>query len=82
MRFYPARTSGFFITGGVGVGSASIDFGDEDDSDSGAGLLLGIGWDLRVGRNISITPFYDGYAMSNDAGDANVGQIGIGVTFH
>jgi hypothetical protein len=78
LRFYPVRTSGFFITGGLGVGSVSV----AGDSESGLGLLIGVGWDLRVGRNISLTPFYNGFAMANSNVDANVGQIGIGVTFH
>ncbi len=78
MRFYPARTSGFFLTGGIGAGSLSY----ADESELGVGLLIGLGWDLRVGRNISLTPFYNGFAMRNDNADANVGQIGIGITFH
>ena len=78
MRFYPVRTSGFFLTAGVGVGTVSY----ADESESGLGVLIGIGWDVRLGRNISLTPFYNGYAMRNDTTDANVGQIGIGVTFH
>jgi len=41
-----------------------------------------VGWDIRVGRNVSLTPFWNGFAMANDIADANVGQIGIGVTIH
>jgi len=41
-----------------------------------------VGWDIRVGRNVSLTPFSNGFAMANDIADANVGQIGIGVTIH
>lgn len=74
----PHLPCGFFLTAGVGVGTVSY----ADESESGLGVLIGIGWDVRLGRNISLTPFYNGYAMRNDTTDANVGQIGIGVTFH
>jgi hypothetical protein len=78
LRFYPVVTSGFFITGGLGAGRVSY----AGESELGAGAVIGLGWDIRVGRNVSITPFYNGFAMSNDTTDANVGQIGLGVTFH
>ena len=70
---------GFFLTGGIGIGTAS--YGVED-AEIGAGVFLGLGWDIRVGRNVSLTPFWSGFAMANDNMDANVGQIGIGVTIH
>jgi hypothetical protein len=79
VRVYPVRRSGFFLTGGVGVGTLS--YGD-DDAELGLGLILGVGWDIRVGRNVSLTPFWSGFAMANDIVDANVGQLGIGVTIH
>ena len=44
--------------------------------------MIGAGWDLRVGRNVSLTPFYNGFAMRSSLFDANVGQIGLGVTIH
>ncbi len=78
VRVYPVRTSGFFITGGLGAGSVSY----ADENELGVGVVIGVGWDLRVGRNISLTPFYNGFAMRNENVDANVGQIGIGVSFH
>ena len=79
VRVYPAGRTGFFITGGIGLGTAS--YGVED-TEIGAGAFLGVGWDIRVGRNVSLTPFWSGFAMANDNIDANVGQIGIGVTIH
>jgi hypothetical protein len=52
-------------------------------ADNGSGTLLGVGWDLRVGKTVSLTPFWNGIGMSfSDGGDANFGQIGIGLTIH
>ena len=78
VRFYPVRTSGFFLNGGIGLGSVSY----AGDAEFGVGVMLGLGWDIRVGRNVSLTPFWNGFAMSNSNVDANVGQIGIGFTIH
>jgi hypothetical protein len=78
LRFYPARQSGFFLTGGIGVGSVSF----AGESHFGAGVVLGVGWDIRVARNVSLTPFYNGFAMRSSIADANVGQLGIGITIH
>ena len=47
-----------------------------------AAALVGLGYDFRIGTNVSLTPFVNGYAMKNDNTDANVGQIGLGLTVH
>jgi len=83
VRFYPQTRGGFFLTGGVGIGSVTGSVaGFGSNTETGAGLILGIGYDVRVARNTSITPFWDGYAMRNSNIDANVGQIGLAVTIH
>ena len=41
--YYPSATSGFFLTGGLGVGSVGLDV------ESDVGAILGLGADLRVG---------------------------------
>jgi len=59
----------------------------------GWGLLAGIGYDLRVGTNVSLTPvanFYFGGPGNLTSGNTtvvsgtsqNVIDIGLGVTFH
>ncbi len=83
IRFYPSSTGGLFLLGGLGVGSiyAKVD-GFGENTETGAGALLGLGWDLRVGDNVSMTPFWNGFAVQNSDVDANVGQIGLSVTLH
>ena len=78
LRFYPSTNSGFFITGGLGAGSISF----AGESEFGAGAVLGLGMDLRVGSNVSITPFLNGFAMASSNLDANVGQMGLAITVH
>jgi hypothetical protein len=61
LTVYPKAASGFFLKGGVGFSfvdyelregstTVTLDFGN------GLGLVAGAGYDVRVGRNISITP--------------------------
>jgi hypothetical protein len=83
VRFYPSARGGFFLEGGLGLGTihASIDgFGSE--SETGGGALLGLGYDIRVGRNVSLTPVWLGFAAQTSNSDANVGQLSLGVTIH
>ena len=83
IRFYPSATGGFYLLGGLGIGTISASAsGFGGSSETGAGAVLGLGYDIRVGRNVSLTPFWNGFAMNSSSTDANVGQIGLGVTFH
>jgi hypothetical protein len=82
VRFYPSTTGGFFVTGGLGVGSMRGDVGNLSATETGVGTILGLGWDLRVSKNASITPYWNGFAMRNNDTNANVGQAGIAVTLH
>lgn len=78
LRFYPARKSGFFLTGGAGLGRIGV----AGVSEFGVGVILGVGWDIPVARNVSLTPVYNGFGVNSSFVGANVGQLGIGVTIH
>lgn len=83
LRFYPNVESGLFLIGGLGLGSIRAEFnGVGDETESGAGLTIGAGWDIRVGRNVSITPYWTGTAVTAGDSDANFGQLGVAVTIH
>jgi hypothetical protein len=82
IRFYPSATGGFFLLGGLGVGTIHAEVSGFGASENGVGALVGLGYDIRVGQNVSLTPYWNGFAMSSDDSDANVGQIGLGVTVH
>jgi hypothetical protein len=49
---------------------------------SGAAFAIGLGYDARVGRKISITPQLDFMAQRYDTHDERVVSFGIGITFH
>ncbi len=83
VRFYPWVKNGFFMTGGLGLGSVEASVaGFGSARETGVGAIMGIGYDWRVSRNTSVTPYWNGFAMRNDNVDANVGQLGLAVTLH
>jgi hypothetical protein len=97
VTFYPGETSGFFLKGGVGVSYVDTDFREGSFSASvskaGLGGLAGIGYDLRVGGNVSLTPSFNFYfgkpgdiSLNGETVLSNwkqhVFDFGIGITFH
>jgi hypothetical protein len=70
-----------FLLGGLGVGTIHVEVdtvGSHDET--GFGGLLGVGYDIRVGKNVSLTPFWNGLGITTSDSDVNVGQIGLGIT--
>ena len=97
VTFYPQASSGFFLKGGVGLSYISTDFKDGSLSASvsktGWGVLAGAGYDIRVGRNVSITPVVNYYygkpgdlAFEGETvlsgWSQDVVSFEIGITFH
>lgn len=82
VRFYPQTNGGFFLTGGIGVGSITGSYSGFSSTETGGAAIFGMGYDIRVAQNTSITPYWNGYAMKNNNTDANVGQVGLAVTLH
>ena len=93
LYLYPQRRSGFFVTGGIGLATYHINSTPSWDG-TGWGFTAGVGYDLRFGRDVSLTPVVD-YTWG-DVGDVNRGSsgavftrwrqnvfdVGLGVTFH
>ena len=65
VRFYPSTTGGFFLTGGIGFGTARLS-GFGTSTENGVGTILGLGYDVRIAKNASITPYWNGFAMKNN----------------
>lgn len=82
IRFYPSATGGFFLKGGVGLATLELDLGQFSGTATGAGLVLGLGYDGRVGRNFSLTPFFDLVSGTFDGGTVNSVHFGLGFSFH
>jgi hypothetical protein len=82
LRWYPSARGGFFVTGGLGIGTVDAESGGLSGNENGTGALLGIGYDIRIGRMTSLTPFWNGFATHTSSADFNVGQIGLSITTH
>jgi hypothetical protein len=76
--WYPMVTNGLFVKAGAGYSVLDNSFA----STSGFGMLGGVGYDVRVARNMSVTPVANWFRGSFEGGSANVLQIGLGVTSH
>lgn len=63
MQFYPSERGGGFLKGGVGLATISraAMSGNTTTTASrdGVGLTGGAGWDVRLGRNLYLTPNVD-----------------------
>jgi hypothetical protein len=97
VTFYPKASSGFFLKGGAGLSGVDIQI-DYVTSyltipiGNGLGVLAGAGYDVRVGRRISVTPavnFSSGRlgTVEGTSGERlkwkhNVVDFTVGVTFH
>jgi hypothetical protein len=84
--FYPRTAQGLFVKTGLGVSSLIGDYNvlDQDLAmKSGLGLLLGAGYDVRIGGgNTSVTPYVTYVRGSFDGAAVNVFQAGLGLTLH
>jgi hypothetical protein len=80
--WYPMPAQGLFLKAGAGYSNLRADDGTVSASDGGFGLLGGVGYDIRAGRNLSITPVANWFRGSFNNGSADVLQLGVGVTAH
>jgi hypothetical protein len=60
-QFYPLRSTGLYLKGGLGLGRNEIDFHDgfAGLGDTGFAGLVGAGWEVRLGRRFYLNPAVD-----------------------
>ena len=54
----------------------------QHDSEMGAGAIVGLGYDFRMGKSFSLSPYLNGIAGNFDGGSANFWQVGLGLSWH
>ena len=74
---YPAAKSGFFVKGGVGWAVFRLSESGRSTQTNGFGLLGGLGYDIRIGRMVSLTPTGNVYWGSD--GDLSPSGTGAGI---
>jgi len=93
--WYPSRTGAFFLKFGLGAMAYSGTDGVDDLSATAGSVTLGIGYDFRVARNFSVTPYLNSLATSpasfklngtpaptNEDITISLVQIGVAATWH
>lgn len=92
-QWYPNVASGLYLKGGLGLVAYTASDNTDDITAGSLGLTLGLGYDFRVGRNFSLTPYANylhstkGELKFNDIStglniSANLLQVGLGFTWH
>lgn len=85
-QWYPAAQGDFWLRGGLGWARDNLSIygttGDINSHENGTAFALGLGYDFRVARNVSITPSLDLQGQRYDTHDERVISLGLGVTFH
>jgi hypothetical protein len=93
-QWYPDPFAGFFLAGGLGLGTMRVEVkvpgvATLSDRTTGLGYHIGVGYDVRLAANFSLTPYVTifgtqgGKVESNGKKlDANVAHIGLGLTWH
>jgi len=81
--YYPQPASGLFLRAGVGFSTVSVSQGGGSVSNSGLGATAGLGYDVRIAANTSITPVFNYVWGHPDSGfNRSILQFAVGVTFH
>jgi hypothetical protein len=93
VQWYPSVTNGFYVKGGLGLSAYSESDATGKAEAVGLGYQTGVGYDLRLARNFSLTPYvnflgmansdvkFNGSSLNQKIGTTNV-QYGLGFTWH
>src|SRR5215203_2075269 len=76
VQWYPQSATGFYLKGGGGFARVTANDGFDEVASSGIALTGGAGYDWRLTRNFSLTP-YANYVRSVGA-EAEVNGMGTG----
>jgi hypothetical protein len=85
---YPQRDGDIFLKAGIGGSSQQVRFsgGGGTSTQTGAGETLGIGTDIRLGRNVYLTPnldfLFQQVSVLGTTTHNTIGTITLGLTWH
>lgn len=94
-QWYPSRGGALYLKFGLGGMAYVADDGTDELSAAGPAAIIGLGYEFRVTRNMSVTPFINSMASGNTEVrlndqvvatnvdmSLNLVQIGVGLTWH
>ena len=93
LQWYPQATNGLYLKGGAGFASTTLEDADFEIQSNGFAVTAGAGFDWRLTRNFSLTPYVNylhqlgAEADVNGVGtgfdlNSNIFQFGLGFTWH
>lgn len=92
-QYYPKVEQGFYLKGGVGISAGKATDGTDEITASGTGITLGVGYDWRVAKTFSLTPYanylksfgagakFNGFSLGTDL-RMDMVQVGLGFSWH
>jgi hypothetical protein len=84
--FFPSSNGGFFLKGGIGGANVELQAGGVKVSEQGVGTTLGLGYDVRLGRNLYLTPNLDvliqSFETANETTTNSLLLLTLGLTWH
>ncbi len=88
LQFYLGSNSGFYLSAGGGLGTLSGEAYGQSETKTGFGWVVGAGYDFRLARMFSLTPYVNFAGSSFDLLDTgtrygfNLFQGGLAVNWH
>jgi hypothetical protein len=88
-QVYPLRQLGAFVKGGLGISRSAVSTEGDNVGETGFSTLLGIGYEIRLGRSVFLTPMATVMQHRSDPGNNDpdgvlrerVATLGVNVTF-
>lgn len=84
--FYPSENRGFFLKTGLGFASATASASSGSltvtTRENGFGTTFGAGFDLKLGRNIYLTPNFDALVQVINSNTETLYLFTLGLTWH
>lgn len=85
-QWYPAPATGFWLRGGLGWARDDLEVYSGSSRVTshlnGTAFAVGLGYDIPVGRKVSITPLLDFQAQRYRDHDERIVAFGLGITLH
>lgn len=90
---YPSSREGFFLQLGLGGMSGVVEDPFDEITTIGAAAMLGLGYDIRIGRSVSLTPYVNllsgsgnlevnGFEILDENFNPNLVQFGLAISTH
>ena len=86
LGYYPFPRIPLHLQMGLGFSARAIKTatptGSATNTDNGTAAIIGVAYDFRVARNVSLTPFASALGVDFSGQGTGLSQVGLGITVH